>query len=317
MQNRLATLSDDLGLGRRVDQQPVRRLLNRDGTFNVERAGLPIWQSLHLFHSLIRMSWLQFNLTVVASYLAVNALFGLAFYLAGPGAIVGLNLGQSAGMRLLELFFFSVQTFSTVGYGGYAPATVAAHVIVTIESIVGMFFVALATGIVFARFSQPNARLLFSRQAVIAPFQGGRALMFRIANRRKSQLLEVEAAVSLAYRAEGPGGRRTYHPLKLERASILFMPLHWVVVHPINEDSPLWELDQRQLVERDAEFIVQIKAVDETFSQGVQTRASYAAEDLQWGVKFADIYEEPVSGFLRVDLSRLSETTPAELPPVL
>jgi inward rectifier potassium channel len=309
-----STHSDDLGLGRRVDQQPTRRLLNRDGSFNVERSGLPFWQSLHLFHSLLKMSWWRFNLTVITAYLAFNALFAGAFWLAGPGAVIGFTATPFSGARLLECFFFSVQTFSTIGYGGYVPATLTAHGIVTVEAIAGMFFVALATGIVFARFSQPNARLILSKHAIIAPFKGRRALMFRVANRRKSQLLEVEATVVFAHRVAGSAGGRSFHPLKLEREKIMFMPLHWVVVHPIDEDSPLWGMEQGALDNCDAEFLILLKAVDETFSQPVQSRASYGAEDVRWGVKFADIYEQPDDGFLRVDLSRLSETEPAESP---
>ena len=290
-------------------------MLNRDGSFNVERSGLPFWQSLHLFHFLIKISWWRFNLTVIASYIAFNALFAGAFWLAGPGAVIGFTSTAFSAARLLECFFFSVQTFSTIGYGGYVPATLAAHAIVTAEAIAGMFFVALATGIVFARFSQPNARLILSRNAIIAPFKGGRALMFRVANRRKSQLIEVEATVVFAYRAKGSAAGRSFHPLALEREKIMFMPLHWVVVHPIDESSPLWGMEEGALDRCDAELMILLKAVDETFSQPVQSRASYGAEDVVWGAKFTDIYEQPVDGFLRVDLSRLSETEPAELPP--
>ncbi|MBI1356861.1 MAG: transporter [Acidobacteria bacterium] len=306
------TSSDDLGLGRRVDEQAAHRLLNRDGSFNVERTGLPIWQSLHLFHTLIKLPWLRFNLTVLGAYLVINSLFALGFWWAGPGAVAGID--ASDGYRLVECFFFSIQTFSTIGYGTYAPNTLAAHLLVSAEAVVGMFFVALATGIFFARFSQPNARVLFSRQAVIAPYRNGRAFMFRIANRRKSQLLEVQATVLFARRNDDRASSREFAPLRLERDKILFMPLHWVVVHPIDEESPLWGYDQADLESCDPEFLILLTATDETFSETVQTRASYAAEDIAWGSRFADIYQPAVNGIARVDLGRLSEITPAELP---
>jgi inward rectifier potassium channel len=302
--------SDDLGLGARVAEQALGRLLNPDGTFNVTRRGLPFWQSLNLYHSFTRMSWGWFYVVVAGGYFAVNLLFGAAFFLAGPGAVAGLS-GANAAERFLECFFFSVETFSTVGYGGYAPANTLAHGLVTLEAVTGMFFVALATGMVFARFARPRAILLFSERALIAPFKEGRALMFRLANARQSQLMEVQATVMLSLRDATLGSGRRFFPLTLERDQITFLPLHWVVVHPITPDSPLWGMDEQACVDAGVECLILIRGIDETNSEPVHTRVSYAARQFLWNARFDDIYDPPRNGVVGIDLRKLSNASPA------
>ena len=193
----------------------------------------------------------------------VNLLFAGAFLLCGPDALNG-SVAVGTGPRLLEAFFFSVQTLSTIGYGDLSPNGLAPNLIVTLEAIVGLLTIALATGLVFARFSRPRARIVFSERALIAPYRNITAFEFRVANERNSQLTNVNATVVLSRweSVDGKRGRR-FHPLTLEREQVMFLPLHWVVVHPIDEQSPLYGVTGEQLLASDAEFLILLTGLDE------------------------------------------------------
>jgi len=214
---------------------------------------------------------------------------------------------------LLETFFFSVQTFATIGYGGMHPVGLAANLLVTLESLVGLLGFALATGILFSRFSQPTAKILFSRNAIIAPYRGITAFEFRIANARSNELIQVEARVMLSRLK--PDGNRDFIPLKLEREKVVFFPLAWTIVHPIDEESPLWGLTQEDLTASQAEVLVLLSGIDETFSQTVHTRSSYRADEIVCGARFANLFNPPTSdGVLSVDVSRLDQIEKTVLP---
>jgi inward rectifier potassium channel len=297
----------DLGFGSRVSNQFHARFLNRDGTFNVRREGLPWLQSLNLYHSLLTISWPRFHALVVLTYFAANVAFALGYLACGPHAIDG-STATTFGGRFADAFFFSVQTMGTVGYGRLSPMGLAANLLVTLETLAGLLGLALATGLLFARFSRPQARILFSERAVIAPYRGGRAFEFRIANQRSSELIDIHATVVFT-RMETSHGRRSrkYHNLKLERDHVMFFPLHWVIVHPIGADSPLAETDAKALHESEAEFLVLLTATDETFSQVVHARSSYKPHEIEWDAKYSDMFHDASNGSLRADLSRLHD----------
>jgi inward rectifier potassium channel len=244
---------------------------------------------------------------VVASYLLCNLLFAAAYVACGPGALVGP--GEPG---VLRAFFFSVETFSTIGYGIVGPAGLAANLVVTVEALVGLLWLALATGLLFARFSRPTARILFSRRAVVAPYRGGTAFEFRIANARSSQLIEVEAKVLFA-RFEQAGGRavRRFYPLELERSSVVFFPLAWTIVHPITPASPLYGLTAEDLRASDAEFLVLLSGVEEAFAQRVHARSSYKGDEIAWGARFSDILHHPTGREpITIDVGRLDSIVP-------
>jgi inward rectifier potassium channel len=305
------SLPRDLGLGERVAQKTEGRFIRRDGTFNVRRLGLSSLRSLSLYHHLLTIPWPRFFLNVAAFYLVSNLVFAWLYVWAGPGALQGTS-ATTLGGRFLESFFFSVHTLATIGYGTMSPRSLPAHVLVTIEALFGLMGLALVTGILFARFSRPDARIVFSRQAVIAPFKGGWALMFRIANERTNQLLEVSATVTLN-RLEG--GRRRFYELALERKRIIFFPLHWVVVHPIDDKSPLANVTYEQFLASDAEILIYLTAVEEDFGQNVHARSSYLGEEVVWGGKFADMYVETDDGSMGVDMRKLHDVEPVPEPP--
>jgi inward rectifier potassium channel len=299
----------DLGFGAIVVRESRRRLLNRDGTFNVKRGGLRFWESLSAYHYLLTISWTKFFAFVVAAYLLTNGLFAGIYLMAGPHALAGTHATSEAG-RFAATFFFSVHTLATIGYGSMTPASLAANIIVTFETLIGLVGVAVVTGISFARFSRPGARILFSRSALIAPYRGGRAFMFRIVNQRSNQLVEVAAKVLLSRRKrDGTSSLdREFVSLELERERVEFFPLAWTIVHPIDERSPLFDWTEEDLEECDAEFLILLNGFDETFSQTVHSRSSYKVSEVVWGARFVSMFEPMTGdGVIRVDIRKLDE----------
>lgn len=304
----------DLGFGTRVAEQSRQRLLNPDGTFNVYRRGLSFLGALDPLHRLLNMRWPRFVLLTFAVFVGVNALFGCGYLLAGPDALWGTR-ASDLPHRFENAFFFSVETFTTVGYGHMAPGNFAAELLMTIETFSGLLLTALVTGLVFARFSRPQARIAFSRCALVAPYRGGTAFEFRMINERKSELTSLEAIVVLALLEEDRHGKRTrrFHNLKLERPNVAFFPLAWTVVHPITPESPLWGLSPADLRQREGEFLVLVTAVDDALSQGTQTRTSYHHGEIVWGARFADMFV-PDGERLSVDVGRLHQHEQTPLP---
>jgi inward rectifier potassium channel len=306
---------NDLGFGSVVARESRTRLLNRDGTFNVRRDGVSFTDRLSPYQTLLTMTWPAFLLLFLAAYIATNGVFAVAYYLLGPGALSAPQL-MPLGGRFMMAFFFSIETFSTIGYGNILPNGIGANLMVSAESVAGILFVALATGLIFARFSRPVLHVRFSEHAIIAPYGNETALMFRLGNERRSELVSLAATVTFARFQDRDGERmRAFDQLTLERPGVLFFPLTWTIVHPIDEHSPLHGLTQQDLVAAQAEFLVMLTATEETFSQTVHTRTSYAADELRWGAKFGSIYVPPVpGGLVRVDLRRIDNVEPTQLP---
>src|SRR3954447_25826757 len=208
----------DLGFGAVVSRESHQRLLNRDGSFNVTRTGLGFLDSFSPYHLMLTTTWRGFFAAVSVIYLALNLIFALAYLACGRDALAGGGAALMGG-RFSQAFFFSIQTFATIGYGQVAPNGMPANIVVTVEALVGLMYQALATGLLFARFTRPTAALLFSREAVIAPYRNGRALMLRLANQRRSEIIELSAQVLFsALEPDGRGGVvRRYTLLPLER----------------------------------------------------------------------------------------------------
>ncbi|MCL5027565.1 MAG: ion channel [Bacteroidetes bacterium] len=296
----------DLGFGTKISAQS-KRLINKDGSFNVERRGLPFLESLSFYHWLLEMSWLKFNGVVLLAYVVINLIFASLYMLIGVEHLGGIT-GTTLLEKFLDAFFFSGQTITTVGYGVIHPIGFWASFISLIESMAGLLGFALATGLLYGRFSRPNAKLFYSKNAIIAPYHGMTAFEFKIANARKNQLIEVEAQVMLTMKESSNGkALRKYYPLTLERNRVNFLPLTWTIVHPIDEDSPLKDLTPDDLKEAKAEFLILIKAYDETFSQSVHSRTSYTIEEITWNARFSNIYNESEKGITIVEMSKFNE----------
>jgi len=298
----------DLGFGTEVARGTRRRLLNRDGSFNVALEGLDPFASMSLYHWLLTISWPRFLAFVSATYVVLNAFFALAFLACGPDALQSSS-GIFANQPFYRAFFFSVDTFATIGYGNIIPVGVVPNTLVTIEALLNIVLVALVTGVVFARFSRPSARIIYSRNAIVAPYRGMKALEFRIANARRSQLIEVEVQAILTKVEQVAGSSvRKFYDLPLERNRVVFFPLSWTVVHPIDATSPMSGLSHADLVAANAELLVLLTGTDETVSQTVHSRSSYQAEEIIWGAKFANMFmRSETEGIMGMDLNKIHE----------
>jgi inward rectifier potassium channel len=300
----------DLGFGSVVSRAGTRRLLNRDGSFNVVRTGLGLLESFAPYHLLLTISWPCFLALAAVLYVVLNMLFALAYMALGPDALLGS--GAMFGGPLGRAFFFSVETFATIGYGQLSPNGVPANLIVTFEALVGLMYQALTTGLLFARFARPTASILFSERAVVAPYGKGIGLMFRIVNRRRRNEI-IELAAQVLYSAVESDGIRRYKPMTLERNQVTFFPLSWTIVHPIDETSPLSGKAPEELHRTGAEILVLLSGIDETFEQTVHTRSSYRAEEIVWNARFQSIFRETDGDTrtqLSVDVSRVHDIEP-------
>ena len=262
------------------------------------------------YNLLLRTPWWVGAAVLVAAFLVVNALFATAYTLTG--GITGARHGS-----WVDAFFFSVQTLGTLGYGAMYPETLSAHVLVTLEVMLGVFVLALATGVIFSKFSSVRARVQFSRHAVVAPWNSVPTLMFRLGNERRSHVIDASIRVVLMRSETTAEGVRFYRmvDLPLERDRNPSLARSWTVLHKITESSPLWKATPASLAAVDAEFILTLTGLDETSSQLLHANGRYGHEDLVWGAHHADILTELPDGRIRVDMRFFHEvqpTTPLE-----
>ena len=282
----------------------LRRSINKDGSFNVYRRG-GSWRDFHPYLQMLSMSWPRFFATILGGYLMINILFALVYFALGPGDLRGAE-GATEMDRFLNDFFFSTHTLTTVGYGNIVPATIMANTVASLEAIAGLMAVALGTGLMFGRFSRPSAKISFSDHILMAPYQDQSSLQFRIVNLRPNILMELEANLVLMT-VEGPPGnlKRRFEPLKLERDKIYFLALTWSIVHPLDETSPLFGKTAEDLERLQAEFVILIKAFDDTFSQAVHARYSYRYDELTWQAKFQPAFEIDGNGNIILTVDRV------------
>jgi inward rectifier potassium channel len=284
------------------------RMINPKGGFNIVRKGVSNSYWGDLYHWLLSLSWPKFLALISLGYIVVNALFALA-YLAGGNGIENARPGN-----FLDAFFFSVQTMASIGYGAMFPKTTYAHVLVTIESLIGLMGLAVGTGLMFARFSLPKARVTFSRVAVIAPYNGIPTLMFRVANERQNWILEAQIRVTLVRNeitVEGDMMRRFYD-MQLLRSQTPLFALTWTVMHPIDENSPLYGVTLENMIEDEMELVVTLTGLDETVSQIIHARHSFIAGEIFWNMRFVDILSKTREGRRTIDYSRFHDVIPIE-----
>jgi inward rectifier potassium channel len=282
----------------------LRRTINKDGTFNVHRKGLRL-RDFNPYLYLIDTSWPRFLLIILIGFLLINTVFALAYVLVG---FQHLHASDSGLSPVASAFFFSVHTLTTVGYGDIYPVGFVANLVSALEAATGLLLFAIATGLMYGRFSKPTARIVFSKSMVITPYQDGKAVQFRIANGRKNTLLEIEAKVLfMTVRNKDGELKRDYFDLPLERPKVYFLPLTWTIVHPIDSDSPLYGKTAEDLARLEAEFLILIKAFDNTFSQNVNARNSYRHDEIVWGAKFTPVFRVDPQGDLVLDIDRIDE----------
>ncbi|NQV53000.1 MAG: hypothetical protein HQ500_07440 [Flavobacteriales bacterium] len=295
----------DPGIGTRFKRR-TKRIINKDGSFNVVKEGARFrLNDAYLFF--INLTWLQFILLVLAGYITVNLLFACLYVSLGEGAF---NTGSEGAFtdRFLEAYYFSTQTFTTVGYGAISPSSHLASIIASFEALVGFLSFSLATGLLFGRFSKARAKLLYSDHALIQNIEGVRSVMFRIVNERPNQLMEMSATVILNMTTHlNDGTQRTYKRLNLQINHIEFFPLNWTIVHPIDEESPLKELSNDQIIKTQGELLIHIKGFDEMFSQELHSRFSYELSEIVPNARFLPMFETNEEGEILLDLDRLND----------
>jgi inward rectifier potassium channel len=293
----------DPGLTQQVTGS-LRRAINQDGSFNVLRRGTS-WRDIHPYLYLINAGWAEFLGLVLAAYILVNTIFAFVYFWLPPNQVMGTDAPTPFG-RLLNDFFFSSHTLTTVGYGNFAPSGVLGNSIAAFEALLGLMGFALATGLLFGRVAKPSAKIGFSGRALITPYQDRTSLQFRIVNQRSNVLIELRASVILMT-VDGSSGAltRQFASLTLERDNVYFFPLTWTVVHPIDEASPLYGKTAADLERLQAEVMILIKAFDDTFSQGVNARYSYRFDEIEWGAKFSPAFHIDEKGEMVLDVDQV------------
>jgi inward rectifier potassium channel len=298
----------DLGLGRLAAQQARGRFLSRDGVPTSRKYGLGAQRTLRFYRAALNAGWPQFVSWTVGAVLLLNGAFALIYRSLGAN---GLRGGDALGIAdpFLQALVFSMGVFTTNGGGPMYAVGVSANWVVIIESLIGMLAMLTIAGLLIARLTRPRARIRFSESAIIAPYEGGRGLMFRMVNVQPGELSDVRVRINLAW-FETIGGvrERNFHQLALERDAVELFTLHWTVVHPITADSPLAGVTPDILRASEAEFLIHVSAHEETFATRVTARASYLWDEVRWDVKFASIFAHAPDGVLAIDVERLSRT---------
>jgi inward rectifier potassium channel len=296
----------DLGFGRVVSQQVRGRFLSHDGEPNSRKYGLGSQRLERFYLAALNAPLAVFAAWALGALLLLNGFFTLAYLALGSGALHG---GELVGVAdpFLRAFSFSVATFTTSDHSPIYAVGSTAHWLVVFESFFGPFTLVAMAGLLIARLTRPRMRLRFSHSAVVAPYEGGRGLMFRFVNTQPSELSDVQVRVSVTLLEDAGGGKRerNFYPLKLERDSVDLFTLHWTVVHPIDADSPLRGTTPDKFREGQAEVLILVNAHEENFSTRVTARASYLWEEVSWDAKFANIFASSPDGALAIDVDRL------------
>jgi inward rectifier potassium channel len=280
----------------------------QNGLFEI--MGMGAWYSYWRdpYHLLLTIPWTCFIILICTFYITINIFFSLAYWVGGD-CIANAQPGS-----FLDLFFFSVQTLASIGYGAMYPKTTYANIIVTIEAMVGLMGIAVMTGLAFARFSKPTARVMFSRFVVIIPHEGVPTLMFRTANQRRNMILEAQMKVYLMrdeVTAEGQFMRRI-HDLRLLRNQSPSFTLTWSVMHVIDESSPLYDMTTESLRQTNTLLIISMSGIDETVAQVVHARHTYGANEIVWNHRFVDIMHHTADGHRYIDYKHFHDIQPLD-----
>ncbi|RYD55180.1 MAG: Inward rectifier potassium channel Irk [Sphingobacteriales bacterium] len=305
---------DNTGFGTNSNAEGGR-LTNKDGSINLQRTGIPFFQRISLYHTLLRMPRLKFLLCVFLFYTVLNIFFATIYIIIGVENLQGVH-AENEFTSFQAAFFFSSQTLTTVGYGHISPVNLWANIIASLESFIGILSFAVVTGLLYGRFTRPKAYMRFSQNVLIAPHKGIHALMARVATYKNTHLTDVDAQVTLAMHIHENGKRITrFFPLELEIKKINSLALNWTIVHLINEDSPLYQMTLRDIQEADIELIYHLKGFDDHFSNVVQQRTSYTFNELVYGARFLPMYHRSEDGSTTVlSLDKINAHEPAPLP---
>ncbi|MCT4561400.1 MAG: ion channel [Crocinitomicaceae bacterium] len=297
----------DPGLGSKFSN-PVNRIMNPDGSYNINRIG-GIHGLKDFYTYLLDISWISFLLILLAFYLGVNALFAVLYMSIGLDQLLGVS---SDLPPFWAAFFFSTQTSTTLGFGGVHPVGFGANLLASFEAFVGLLFIALSTGLLYGRFSKPSAKIAFSDHILLSQAQGEPAVMFKMVNQRNNVLLKtkVNCIAILDKGSDINRYEKEYHRLKLELDFVLFFPLTWTVVHKIDEKSPFYKTNIQELKKRNCEIVIFLETFDETFGQEIIQKHSYGADQWLEKVKFDLNFHSNPNGKIDLKINELNKTVP-------
>ncbi|HEX4505890.1 MAG TPA: ion channel [Alphaproteobacteria bacterium] len=287
-------------------QRALHRSVGRIGPLDVTKIGVSRFDLRDPYHLALSATWPVFALAVLTLYVAINILFA-TLYAAVPGSI-----GNARPGSVLDAFFFSMETLATVGYGQMYPATNYSHFVSVAEIMSGMAFTAITTGLIFVRFSRPRAKILFADEAVITPYNGRPTLMVRIGNGRMSMLTDLKVTLTALLREHSSEGHkmRRLNDLKLVRSGVPMFALTLTLMHPIDEDSPLFGHTSQSLVDGDIRLFLSVEAQDPGISATVHDIRDYKAHQVRFGMKYADAVAVEADGRTLADLTRISVIEP-------
>jgi len=273
------------------------RFINKDGSYNLVKEGMSFHKRFSIFNDMLNLSSWKFIGVIFLSYLLINFIFTLFYILVGSEQLNGLNNGSNWKMYR-EIFYFSTQTFTTVGYGHVYPVGDAANIIAGTEALTGFLSLAIATGLIYGRFSKPKSYLVFSEEALISPYKEGTGLMFRFASfKDKHTLTDLDIRVNVGLLViENSKPEYKYFSLQLERTRVESLPMSWTVVHPIDEQSPFFGFTEEDMKIADVELYVMLRAFDDVFSNYVQQKTSYTFNEILFNRKFIPMYRESEDG---------------------
>ncbi|MBV8093769.1 MAG: hypothetical protein JO110_11135 [Acetobacteraceae bacterium] len=281
----------------------------RAGAFQLAKKGVSRFDFRDPYHIAAGLSWRWFFVVLLAIDLAINVIFA-AFYMVQPGSISGMRPGSFA-----DAFFFSIETLATVGYGEMAPANPYGHVVAATEILCGLGFTAIATGLIFVRFSRPKARILYAEKAVVTRYKGKPTLMIRIGNGRLSLLVDASARLGALMNEETEGTFfRRIHDLRLSRSTLPIFGLTWTLMHPIDEESPLYGHDSRSIVAGDIRLFLSVDARDPTLEAYVHDIKDYGPSEILFGARYSDAVSIDDRGQTIADLTRIHLVEPEEVP---
>jgi inward rectifier potassium channel len=272
------------------------RFMNKDGSHNVIRTGLPFRQLFNVYDYLLLTTWAKFFLVLFSCYLGLTLFYASFHFMLGSDGIEGFQVEDPITM-FLHCFFFSAQALTSLGYGWIAPKGLWAQFLISLESLTGTLAFAIITGLLYGRFSRPTPQIIYSKNMLISPYQNGKALMFRLVNSKPNKPTGFEILVQMTiYLQENGKMERKFFVLDLERNKVDFLPLSWTVVHPITENSPLFGLTKEDYTKGKAEFFVLLSFYDDIHSQNLQSTTSYLYTEMVCDAKFVPAFEKSEDG---------------------
>ena len=288
------------------------RFVNKNGRPNIEKRGIPYFDRISWYHTMLQMPRWKFLLILFLFYILLNLIFAIIYYAIGIEHLEGI-IANTVAEKFSEAYFFSAQTFTTVGYGRISPKGITTSTVAALEALIGLLSFAIATGLFYGRFSKPRAYILFSKNALLAPYNNGLAIMMRVAPFKNNNLLDAEAKVTAGIVVEENGvTKNKFFILDLELDKINSLTLSWTIVHPITEKSPFYKFTKEDFANTRGELLIFVKAFDDMFSNTVVARTSYTMQELVMGAKFSPMYHrsaEKDSTILELDKLNSYEST--------